>query len=148
VKGGFEQLFREDHAKTIVGGEEEDTLMSLNNIGALLSDMKDYEGALDYYQQALRVQEKVLGKTHPDTLKQIKDKINKYAFSGGGATLEEHKEHGANLEVDVPYQWLRFFLEEDDRLAKIAEEYGSGKMMTGDIKKELINVLQAYVAGF
>ena len=73
VKGGFEQLFREDHAKTIVGGEEEDTLMSLNNIGALLSDMKDYEGALDYYQQALRVQEKVLGKTHPDTLKQIKE---------------------------------------------------------------------------
>lgn len=34
---------------------------------------------------------------------QIKNKINKYAFSGGGATLEEHKANGANLEVDVPY---------------------------------------------
>ena len=30
--------------------------------------MKDYEGELGYYQQALRVQEKVLGKTHPSTL--------------------------------------------------------------------------------
>ena len=31
--------------------------------------MKDYEGALDYYQQALRGKEKVLGKTHPETLR-------------------------------------------------------------------------------
>ena len=30
--------------------------------------MEDFEGALDYQQQALRVQEKVLGKTHSDTL--------------------------------------------------------------------------------
>jgi tryptophanyl-tRNA synthetase len=34
---------------------------------------------------------------------EIKKKINKYAFSGGGATLEEHKAHGANLDVDVPF---------------------------------------------
>ena len=33
--------------------------------------MKDYEGALGYYQQALRVQEKVMGKTHPNTLMTI-----------------------------------------------------------------------------
>lgn len=29
-----------------------------------------------------------------DTDKQIKNKVNKYAFSGGGATVEEHKEKG------------------------------------------------------
>lgn len=34
---------------------------------------------------------------------EVKKKINKYAFSGGGATLEEHKEKGANLDIDVPY---------------------------------------------
>ena len=33
--------------------------------------MKDYEGALDYYQQALRGKEKVPEKTHPDTLMTI-----------------------------------------------------------------------------
>ena len=45
---------------------------------------------------------------------EVKKKVNRYAFSGGGATLEEHKANGANLEVDVPYQWLRFFMEDDD----------------------------------
>ena len=34
---------------------------------------------------------------------EIKKKINKYAYSGGGATVELHKLHGANLEVDVPF---------------------------------------------
>ncbi len=38
-----------------------------------------------------------------DSPTEVKNKINKYAFSGGGATLEEHKANGANLEVDVPF---------------------------------------------
>lgn len=54
-----------------------------------------------------------------DTPNQIKKKINSFAFSGGGATLQEHKEKGANLEVDIPYQYLRFFLEDDVRLEEI-----------------------------
>ena len=83
-----------------------------------------------------------------DTAKQIKDKINKYAFSGGGATLEEHKEKGADLAVDVPYQWLTFFLEDDKKLKEIGDEYGSGRMMTGTIKQELIQVLQKFVKEF
>jgi len=29
-----------------------------------------------------------------DTPKQIKDKVNRYAFSGGGATIAEHREKG------------------------------------------------------
>lgn len=54
-----------------------------------------------------------------DTAKQIKDKINKFAFSGGGATLEEHREKGGNPDVDVPFQYLTFFLEDDAKLAQI-----------------------------
>lgn len=45
--------------------------------------------------------------------------INKYAFSGGGATVEEHREKGGNCDVDISYQYLRFFLEDDDRLETI-----------------------------
>lgn len=52
-----------------------------------------------------------------DKAADIKNKVNKYAFSGGGATTEEHKANGANLDVDVPYQWLRFYLEDDEKLA-------------------------------
>ena len=35
-----------------------------------------------------------------DTKKQIEKKINKFAFSGGKATIEEHRQFGADLEVD------------------------------------------------
>ena len=41
-----------------------------------------------------------------DSANDIKKKINKYAFSGGQPTLEEQKEKGANLDIDVPYQYL------------------------------------------
>lgn len=69
-----------------------------------------------------------------DTAKQIKKKINSHAFSGGGATKEEQIEFGANLEVDIPYNYLKFFLEDDDRLKEIGDLYASGKMLTGEIK--------------
>jgi len=76
---------------------------------------------------------------------QVKNKINKYAFSGGGATLEEHKEKGANLDVDVPYQYLEFFFEDDARLAEIKEKYGKGEMMTGEVKNQLISCLNEFL---
>lgn len=54
-----------------------------------------------------------------DTEKMIKNKINKSAFSGGGATAEEHREKGGNPDVDVAFQYLTFFLEDDDELARV-----------------------------
>ncbi|XP_052767278.1 tryptophan--tRNA ligase, cytoplasmic-like [Mya arenaria] len=80
-----------------------------------------------------------------DTDKQIKNKVNKYAFSGGGATVEEHKEKGGNCDVDVSYQYLTFFLEDDERLAQIKKDYTSGELLTGYLKKELIEILQKIV---
>ncbi|XP_040567867.1 tryptophan--tRNA ligase, cytoplasmic [Lepeophtheirus salmonis] len=76
-----------------------------------------------------------------DTPKQIKNKINKYAFSGGGATIEEHKEKGGNCDVDICYQYLTFFLEDDDKLAQIKKDYTSGELLTGFLKKEVIDLL-------
>ena len=49
------------------------------------------------------------------------------------------------MDVDVAYEWLTFFLESDDRLAEIAKDYSSGAMLTGEVKKELIGVLQELV---
>ena len=54
-----------------------------------------------------------------DTANQIKKKINKHAFSGGRDTAEEQREFGANLAVDVPYQYLQFFMESDEEYAEI-----------------------------
>lgn len=79
---------------------------------------------------------------------QILEKVKKYAFSGGGETLELHRLNGADLDVDIPYQWLRFFLDDDEKLAHIAEEYGSGRMMTGEIKSVLADILIVLVQDF
>lgn len=60
-----------------------------------------------------------------DGPKAIADKVKKYAFSGGGATLEEQRAKGADLDADVAYQWLRFFLEDDAELAAVRVWRGS-----------------------
>eukprot|EP00252_Welwitschia_mirabilis_P006479 TRINITY_DN17368_c0_g2_i1.p1 TRINITY_DN17368_c0_g2~~TRINITY_DN17368_c0_g2_i1.p1 ORF type:complete len:409 (-),score=94.14 TRINITY_DN17368_c0_g2_i1:78-1304(-) len=76
-----------------------------------------------------------------DSSKDIKSKVNKYAFSGGGDTIEQHRKFGANLEVDVPVKYLSFFLDDDEELENIKREYGAGRMLTGEVKKRLIEVL-------
>lgn len=76
-----------------------------------------------------------------DTAKQVKDKINKHAFSGGQETLELQRQLGANLAVDVSYEWLRYFLESDERLDQIGKDYSTGALLTGEVKKELIALL-------
>lgn len=81
-----------------------------------------------------------------DTASQIKKKVNKHAFSGGKDSVEEHRKYGGDITVDIPYQYLTFFLEDDEKLQKIKEDYTSGKMLSGEIKKELISVLTPLVA--
>jgi tryptophanyl-tRNA synthetase len=36
---------------------------------------------------------------------------------------------------------LTFFLEDDERLDQITRDYASGAMLTGEVKKELIDIL-------
>lgn len=74
-----------------------------------------------------------------DDEKTVKKKINKYAFSGGRDTVEEHRKLGGMPEIDVSYQWLNFFEEDDNKLKKIYEEYSSGKMLSGELKAILID---------
>ena len=83
-----------------------------------------------------------------DTPKQVKDKINKHAFSGGRETLEEHREKGGDPDVDVAYQYLTYFLDDDEELASIASSYRKGELLTGEMKKRCIGLLQEYVKGF
>lgn len=66
-----------------------------------------------------------------DKPKEIQNKINKHAFSGGKATKEEQQKYGADLGVDIPYHYLVFFLEDDKELETIAEKYRTGKMLSG-----------------
>ncbi|KAJ3043997.1 tryptophan--tRNA ligase [Rhizophlyctis rosea] len=83
-----------------------------------------------------------------DTPAQIKNKINKHAFSGGKTSVEEHRQFGGNCDVDVSYQYLRFFLDDDVELAEIEKKYSSGEMMTGELKKKCIEIVSAMVKDF
>ncbi|NWH77690.1 SYWC protein, partial [Piaya cayana] len=81
-----------------------------------------------------------------DTPKQIKTKINKHAFSGGRDTIEEHRKYGGNCDVDVSFMYLTFFLEDDDKLEQLKQAYTSGELLTGELKKVLIETLQPLIA--
>jgi len=54
-----------------------------------------------------------------DKAGQIKNKINKHGFSGGRETEAEHRRLGGDPDVDVSYQYLTFFLEDDEELEKL-----------------------------
>lgn len=81
-----------------------------------------------------------------DTHKQIKNKINKHAFSGGQATIEEHRTKGGDCSIDVSYQYLKFFLDDDEKLESVGKQYASGAMLTGELKKLLIDTLQPIIS--
>ncbi|MBU5690319.1 MAG: tryptophan--tRNA ligase [Candidatus Aenigmatarchaeota archaeon] len=81
-----------------------------------------------------------------DSPKSVKEKIMKYAFSGGQPTIEEHRKKGGNPDIDVAYQWLTFFEEDDKKLEKIYNEYKSGQMLTGELKQILIDKLNVFLA--
>ncbi len=69
-----------------------------------------------------------------DELKDIQKKI-KSAFSGGKSTIEEHRRYGGNPDVDVAYQYLMYFFEDDDQVLKeLNEGYRSGKILAGEMK--------------
>lgn len=83
-----------------------------------------------------------------DTPKQIQKKINSHAFSGGQETLELHRELGGNPDIDVAYQYITYFEDDDEKLKTLYDGYKKGEILTGEMKKECIKLMQEYVKGF
>lgn len=81
-----------------------------------------------------------------DSPEEVKKKINKYAFSGGRDTVEEHRKFGGNPDVDVSFQYLKYFFESsDDKLKEIEKDYKSGKMLSGELKKYTIEKINEFL---
>jgi tryptophanyl-tRNA synthetase len=67
------------------------------------------------------------------------------AFSGGAASLEEHKKHGGNPDIDIACQYLKFMFEENDKkIEEIFAGYRNGSITTGEVK----NILAEKVSKF
>jgi len=81
-----------------------------------------------------------------DDEKSVREKIYKYAFSGGQPTIELHRKLGGNPDIDVSFQWLKILFEEDDKkIKKIEEDYRSGKLLTGELKDMLIEKIVKFL---
>lgn len=65
-----------------------------------------------------------------------REKIMQHAYSGGRVDIDEHREHGGDPAVDVAYQLLYYFLEpDDDAVERLAREYRSGELLSGELKE-------------
>lgn len=73
-----------------------------------------------------------------DDIATAEKKIKK-SFSGGQATIEEHRRLGGDPDKDVSYQYMMYFFEEDDSfLEEINQGYRAGKILAGEMKQMCI----------
>lgn len=72
-----------------------------------------------------------------DSPEEARKKIQK-SFSGGAASLREHREKGGNPDVDTACQYLYYMFEESDKkIEDIFASYRNGSLSTGDVKEML-----------
>ena len=62
--------------------------------------------------------------------------------------MEEHRRLGADLDVDVPFQYLTFFLDDDEKLEDIRVKYSKGEMLTSEVKAVLTETIQKFLKEF
>ena len=54
--------------------------------------------------------------------------------------MEEHRRLGGNPDIDVAFQYLRFFFEEDDAaLEEIRRGYVAGDVLSGELKQMTVD---------
>lgn len=84
----------------------------------------------------------------PEDIKSVSKKIMK-AHSGGRDTLEEHRKHGADVAKDMAFELLKqHLIEDDDELDKIYQEYKSGRMTSGELKKLTVEKMSDFMTNF
>ena len=77
----------------------------------------------------------------------VVEKKIKRAFSGGQPTIEEHRRIGGNPDIDVAYQYMMYFFEDDDAyLEEINQQYRSGSLLAGEMKQLCIDRATAWLS--
>jgi len=61
-------------------------------------------------------------------------------------TIEAHRKYGGNPDIDIAFQYLKYYFEPDDKkLKKIEEDYRSGKLLTGELKQIAIEKITKFI---
>jgi tryptophanyl-tRNA synthetase len=77
-----------------------------------------------------------------DSPDSVRNKIMKYAFTGGQATLKEQKEKGGNPNICTVFLWLETLFEEiDQKIEERKKDCTSGNLMCGQCKNYLFEKL-------
>ncbi len=82
-----------------------------------------------------------------DDEKVIKQKIFK-AFSGGRATIQEHRDLGGIPEIDIAYTYLKYLFYNDKQDKELYNDYKKGNLLSGEIKKLLLDEVLSKVQKF
>ncbi|EQD36073.1 Tryptophanyl-tRNA synthetase, partial [mine drainage metagenome] len=59
------------------------------------------------------------------------------AFSGGQASIEEHRRLGGNPHVDMAFLYLKSYFLTKKESEDVSERYSSGAMLSGEMKNML-----------
>ena len=120
--------------------------ISLLNLERNMGGMGLMPPCSTYHRFAVGMTGDKMSSSKPETTIFMRDSIEvmskkvKRAFSGGQATIEEHRWLGGDLSKDVAYQYLQFFFEESDsELSSIGRDYESGRLLAGEIKQICID---------
>ncbi|MBT4060157.1 MAG: tryptophan--tRNA ligase [Euryarchaeota archaeon] len=106
-----------------------------------------------YHQFAMGMTGDKMSSSRPETTIFLSEDVKvmgkkvKSSFSGGQPTLEEHRRLGGNPDIDVAFQYLRYFFEDDDNaLGEIESGYRSGEILTGQMKQICIDKASEYLS--
>lgn len=82
-----------------------------------------------------------------DTPAQVKKKVQKYAFSGGGGdgSLKEHQRLGGNPLVDIPCRYLAYFELDEERYQRLLKGFATGSVSCRETKEALIAKLSQLI---
>lgn len=70
------------------------------------------------------------------------------AFSGGRQSVEEHRRLGGNPDVDVAFFYLKSYFLKPEAAEELAAEYRAGRVLSGEMKKMLLDHVMEKVGEF
>lgn len=81
-----------------------------------------------------------------DTEEEVKEKINKNAYTGGRTTAKEQRKKGGKPEVCVVFKWFKILFEESDEdLEQRFMDCKNGDILCGECKAQLIDKINDFL---